>query len=53
MLFYSWYACQEFRLSKFIEKFVYVQEFVFVQVFNRKRDVSQLTYISIHKRDRR
>ena len=31
--------------------FVYVKEFAFVQEFNIKRDVLQLTHISINKRD--
>ena len=29
-----------------------MRELVFVQDFNRKRDVPQLTHISVHKRDR-
>ena len=30
-----------------------LREFVFVQKFNRRRDVPYLTHISTHKRDRK
>ena len=36
-----------------MEKIVYLKEFVFGKDFNKKRDVPQLTYILIHKRDPR
>ena len=35
----------------YLRECVFVREFVFVLEFNRKRDVPQLTHISIHKRD--
>ena len=50
MLFYNSCECQKFIISKFIEEFVCVREFVFVLKFNRKRDVPQLYNISIHVR---
>ena len=45
MLFHSSCACQDERIGKFIEKFIYVKEFVFAQEFNGKGDVPQFTDI--------